>query len=87
VKLCYSAAVRNITVSVSDEVYKAARVRAAESGTSVSALVAEYLSSLSSSRSEFKRLERQQKRIASQIKRFKAADRVSRDRLHDRALR
>lgn len=34
---------KNITVSVDDEVYRQARVAAAKEGTSVSALVAEYL--------------------------------------------
>ena len=34
---------KNITVSVSDEIYRRARIRAAELGTSVSALVAEFL--------------------------------------------
>ena len=37
----------NITVSVPDDVYRAARVRAAERGSSVSSLVADYLRSLS----------------------------------------
>jgi len=39
--LCHTVA--NITVSVPDDVYRAARIRAAEQGSSVSALVAEYL--------------------------------------------
>jgi len=34
--------VKNITVSVPEDVYRAARVRAAERGRSVSALVADY---------------------------------------------
>ena len=38
---------KNITVSVPDDVYRDARIRAAERGSSVSALVAEYLRSLS----------------------------------------
>jgi len=38
---------KNITVSVPDDVYQRARVHAAEQGRSVSALVAEYLTSLS----------------------------------------
>ena len=37
---------KNITVSVDDETYRLARVRAAERGTSVSAMVREYLKSL-----------------------------------------
>jgi len=40
-------AMRNITIAVPEDVYRSARIRAAERGTSVSALVAEYLRSLS----------------------------------------
>jgi plasmid stability protein len=78
---------RNVTVSVPDDVYRAARVRAAQSGTSVSALVAEYLRSLSERESEFERLEAQQCRVVAQIERFRAADRVAREELHERAVR
>jgi plasmid stability protein len=78
---------RNITVSVPDDVYRAARVRAAESGTSVSALVAEYLRSLSERETEFARLEAQQRRVQSEIEGFSARDRLARDEIHTRALR
>lgn len=78
---------KNITVSVPDRVYQEARVRAAERGTSVSALVAEYLASLSQSEREFLKLEAQQRRIQSEIEHFSAHDRLERDDLHDRALR
>lgn len=76
---------RNITVSVPDSVYRAARMRAAERDTSVSALVAEFLATLSGGE-EFGRLEDQQRRIVSEIKRFRASDRLERVDLHDRAL-
>jgi plasmid stability protein len=79
--------VRNITVSVPDEVYKAARIRAAERGSSVSALVAEYLRSLSDRDPEFARLEAQQRQIQQEIERFSARDRLGRDDIHARALR
>ena len=78
---------KNITVSVPDEIYRAARIRAAERGTSVSTLVGEYLRSLSGREPEFSRLEAQQKRIQSQILRFRASDRLDRDQLHGRAVR
>ena len=78
---------KNITVSVSDEVYRAARIRAAERGTSVSALVGDYLRSLSGREPEFSRLEALQKRIQGEISRFRASDRLDRDQLHDRAVR
>lgn len=78
---------KNITVSVPDDVYRDARIRAAERGSSVSALVAEYLRSLSEQASEFTRLEAQQRQVQDQIDRFRARDRLDRDELHDRAVR
>ena len=78
---------KNITVSVPDDVYRAARIRAAEEGRSVSGMVTEYLRSVSGADSEFARLEAQQRRIQAQIERFRAADRLARDEVHDRALR
>lgn len=79
--------VTNITVSVPDDVYRAARIRAAEQGSSVSALVAEYLRSLSDREAEFTRLEAQQRCTQEQIGRFSARDRLSREELHGRAIR
>jgi plasmid stability protein len=79
--------VKNITVSVSDDTYRRARIRAAELGKSVSALVAEYLNSLSEHDAEFARLEAKQRRVQGEIRAFRARDRLSRDRLHDRAVR
>ena len=62
-------------------------IRAAEEGRSVSGMVAEYLRSVSGADSEFARLEAQQRRIQSRIKDFRAADRLTRDEIHERALR
>jgi plasmid stability protein len=78
----------NITVSVPDEVYRAARIRAAEKGSSVSALVAGYLRSLSARDAELARLAAKRQEIVSQIsKDFKASDNLSRDELYDRTAR
>ena len=78
---------KNITLSVSDEVYRAARIRAAERGSSVSAIVAEYLRSLSSESTTFARLEAQQHAIQREITRFRAGDRLGRDEVHAREVR
>ena len=78
---------KNITVSVSDDVYRRARIRAAELGKSVSALVTEFLDSLSGGNAEFSRLEGKQRKVQSEIHRFRARDRLSRDEVHDRAVR
>jgi hypothetical protein len=78
--------VKNVTVAVPDEVYRQARIRAAEQGTSVSALVAEYLRSLSAdTESEFARLRDLQRRVTADISSFSASQRLSRDEVHDRA--
>jgi hypothetical protein len=60
---------------------------AAERDSSVSALVAEFLRSLSQREVEFSRLEAQQKRVWAGIDRFRARDRLDRDEIHDRAVR
>jgi plasmid stability protein len=79
--------VKNITVSVPDDVYRAARIRAAERGSSVSALVGEYLRSLSEADAEFARLEAQQRQVQAEIDSFRARDRLGRDEVHDRGVR
>lgn len=79
--------IKNITVSVPEEVYRAARVRAAEEGSSVSALVTHYLRSLEERESEFSRLEALQGQVFADIDRFRGGDRLDRDELHRRAVR
>ncbi|MEV4422362.1 hypothetical protein AB0L40_20660 [Patulibacter sp. NPDC049589] len=78
---------KNITVTVPDEVYRAARIRAAEQNSSVSALVAEHLRRIAAQDGEHRRLAAQQRQIQDEIIRFRADDRLSRDELHDRAVR
>ena len=78
---------RNITVSVPDEVYRAARIHAAERGCSVSALVADYLRSLSGRDAELIRARAQWNEVRAEIERFRAGDRIDRDELHGRAVR
>ena len=78
---------KNITVSVPDEIYRTARIRAAEQGTSVSGLVGDYLRSLSEEDARFSRLEAQQRQVLSEIERFRASDRFERDEVHARAVR
>ena len=88
----YCATVANITVSVPDTVYDAARVKAAEARTSVSALVREYLIRIAAQGSEFRRLVDMQEDILDRIQAsasgISASQRMTRDALHDRdALR
>ncbi|MHB8691963.1 MAG: hypothetical protein ACYDHH_12025 [Solirubrobacteraceae bacterium] len=77
---------KNVTVAVPDDVYRFARIRAAERGTSVSALVSEYLRSIADADAEFERLAALQRAAEAEIDAFRAGDRVSRDAVHSRAL-
>ena len=86
-KLWYCETVKNITVSVPDETYRRARIRAAERGTSVSALVTKFLEELSAKDAEFARLEALQHELMKSVKGFNGGDRLSRDELYDRAVR
>lgn len=75
---------KNLTVSIPDDVYRDARIRAAEQGRSVSALVAEYLTALSDQQSEFERLLTLQQEVFAKAA-YSASDRLSREEVHDRA--
>ena len=77
---------KTITLSVPDEVYRQARIRAAQAGTSVSAMVAAHLRSLSAMDTEFERLTELQRRTVAGIQGFSAGDRLGWDAVHDRAL-
>lgn len=88
---------KNITISVEDDVYRQARIKAAEQDTSVSALVKNYLIRLingtnASGQSEFDRLAAQENEVRRRLfaagKGLRAADNLPREALHDRdALR
>jgi plasmid stability protein len=80
--------VRNLTVSLPEDVYRRARIKAAERDISVSALVREFLSKLAEEESDFERRKRLQKEVLASVRRFRAADRLNREAIHDRnALR
>ncbi len=81
---------KNITVSVNEEIYRRARHKAAEQNTSVSRLVADYLRSLT--REEELRAERRQRLeelIASQDRgrQRKPVGRLKREEVYGRGLR
>lgn len=75
---------KNITVSLPDDIYRRARVQAAELDTSVSALVREFLTKLGEEESDFERRKKLQDDVISSIRAFSAEDRLSRDEVHDR---
>jgi len=75
---------KNITVSVGDETYRKARIKAAEQDTSVSALVKHFLAELAAGESDTERLKREERALRERITSFRAADRVSREDVHGR---
>jgi hypothetical protein len=80
----YCVAVKNITVSVDEETYRRARMKAAERDTSVSALVRAYLQELAMEEGETARLARLERELRDGIEDFRARDRLDRDVLHER---
>jgi plasmid stability protein len=77
---------KNITVSLDDETYRKARIRAAELDTSVSAVVRKYLTEFAEGESRFERLKKQEEALLAKIEKFTADDLLPREALHDRKL-
>lgn len=75
---------KNITVSVDDETYRLARIRAAERDTSVSALVRQFLSGLAAGGAEADRLLHEERELRERVRKFRAADRLTREDVHER---
>jgi predicted CopG family antitoxin len=80
--------VKNITITVPEDVYRRARIKAAERDTSVSALVRQFLMSLGEQETDYERRKRLQAEVLASIRRFRAGDRLGREEIHRRnALR
>ncbi len=75
---------KNITVSLPDDVYRQARIKAAEQDTSVSALVKTFLIELGTGETDFKRRKRLQADVLASVRQFRAADRLDRAQTHIR---
>jgi plasmid stability protein len=75
---------KNITVSLDDETYRRARIKAAERDTSVSALVKTFLTKLAGEESETERLKREEHALRERISGFKAHPRLTRSEVHER---
>ena len=75
---------KNITVSLDDETYRRARIKAAEANTSVSALVKRVLTEFTAEESRPERLKRVEDETRARIKNFRARDRLTRDEVHER---
>ena len=86
---------KNITISIDDDLYGRARMKSAEQGTSISALFLDFLILLTvgeSAETEFERLAREEQELRAGLggRRvgLKAEHNISRDGLHERhALR
>ena len=81
---CYCVNMKNITVSVDEDVYRRAQIKAAERDTSVSALVKEFLVELASEEPSSLKLEREERELRARIRTFTASNRLSRDEAHRR---
>lgn len=77
---------KNVTVSLDDETYRKARIRAAELETSVPAVVRNYLVEFAAGESRFERLRKQEEALLAQIEKFTAEDLLPREALHGRKL-
>lgn len=86
---------KNITVSIDDDLYRQARMKAAEQSTSISALFKNFLVRLTvneSAETEFQRLAREEQELFAELDAkgigLNPAYNLTRDELHDRdALR
>lgn len=84
---------KNITISLDNEVYRQARIKAAEQETSVSALVKNYLVRLvagtdESGKSEFERRVDQEQQLRARLfaagRGLRSANNLPREAVHDR---
>ena len=74
---------KNITVSIDDETYRQARIRAAEQNTSVSALVREFLERIVSSWRPVDRAANELFEVLDRATSFQASDRLTREESHE----
>ena len=84
---------KNITLPVDEETHRCARIKAAELGTSLSALVRSYLRSLAGDGSSGTGVELQRTELDDVVADFEArgvglrmADNLTRDQLYDEAI-
>ena len=75
---------KNITVTVDDDIHRLARIKAAERDTSVSAVVREFLIRWSEEETEFERRKRLQNETLDNIDTFRAGDRLAREDIYRR---
>jgi len=79
---------KNITVSVENDIYHRARIKAAEKKTSLSALVRRFLTEIVEEESEFDRLQRKEHELRENLRAsgrgLRSSDNLPREALYDR---
>lgn len=75
---------KNITVAVPDDVYRRARIAAAERDSSVSALVTEFLRTVAAGETESESKRRRMLEVREAMSHYAVGKRPSRDDLHAR---
>lgn len=75
---------RHITITLDDDLDRRVRAKAAGRGTSVSAVPRAFLTHWVREETEFARLKRLQDEALPKIRNFRAADRLSRNAIHER---
>lgn len=73
---------KNVSVSISKEVYRHAQIRAAEMNTSLSAVMKEFLIRFAGEETEFERKKRLQDQVLAGISEFRGGNRIPRDAAH-----
>lgn len=73
---------KNITISLDDDLYRRARILAAEEDTTVTAMLRAYLEEKTRRKEEFERLLKLQNDTIAQIKSFSASGRLKREELY-----
>ena len=76
----------NLTITIDEEVLKKARMRALEEGTSVNALVREYLESYTGVRPNHEAIITEIVHLSKKSRSRRGSARWNRDDLHDRSL-
>jgi plasmid stability protein len=84
---CDTVIMKNITVTIDEKLHRRARVRAAELDKSLSAVVREFLIEFAGGETDYERRKSLQQKTLESIRSFRAKDRLSREEIHDRALR
>ncbi|MBO6637344.1 MAG: hypothetical protein JJ920_05355 [Roseitalea sp.] len=73
---------KNVTISLDDDLYRRARILAAEEDTTVTAMLRAYLEEKTRQKEECERLLKLQNDTIAQIKSFSASGRLTREELY-----